>query len=189
MIYDTLDYLPIKLYYKILSSDNTDLLSTKKQTEIDLKELWFELNSSFDKLDNSEENKRLFLVNKEIDSLKTIHKIILMSCEFLAFKYDEVLIDLLKGYGFSVVNSSTKEYHESLIKIERESKSISTKIKFLEDKLPKKKKGESITLDEVMASYSSVLGIDFDYNKISCTKFFALKKQVLSKVKSLEKNT
>jgi hypothetical protein len=57
--------------------------------------------------------------------------------------------------------------------------------------LPKKSDedeiGEPLNIDDVLASFSSVLSIDFDFNIISVTKFFSLQKQVDKKVEILKK--
>jgi hypothetical protein len=45
----------------------------------------------------------------------------------------------------------------------------------------------STKVDDVLASFSSVLSIDFDFNIISVTKFFSLQKQVDKKVEILKK--
>jgi len=53
--------------------------------------------------------------------------------------------------------------------------------------LPKETEKGTFTIDDVMASYSLILGFDFDYNFISYTKFYALQNQVNAKIKALEK--
>lgn len=187
MIYDSLDILPIKLYYKISDTGNLKLLTDKEIEEETLNTIWDELVIGFDLLNKSNNSKKIFILNKEINSLEAIHKAVLMACESLSFEYDQYLIDIIKKYGFSFNDNSTEDYHNSIEKTIREAKSLVTKVNMLKNQLPKTEEGEKVSLDEVMASYSSVLGIDFDYNIISCTKFFALKNQVAMKVKSVEK--
>lgn len=187
MLYDSLDTLPIKLYYKISDTGNLKLLTDQEIEEETLNAIWDELVIGFDLLNKSNNSKKIFILNKEINSLEAIHKAVLMACESLSFEYDEYLIDIIKKYGFSFNDNSTEDYHNSIEKVIREAKSLVTKVNMLKNQLPKTEEEDKVSLDEVMASYSSVLGIDFDYNIISCTKFFALKKQVDIKVKSVEK--
>lgn len=188
MIYDTLDILPIKLYYKIDASNEVKLLAVNENAEESkLTELWANLKADFSELDKSEVSKKVFRVSKEISNLEATYHAVLMSCECLGFDYDEELIDVIKGYGFDFNFKNTEEYYSALEKTVRDAKSCVVKINNLKKQLPKNNDDSNkITLDEIMASYSSTLGFDFDYNAISCTKFFALKNQVANKLKAVE---
>lgn len=188
MIYDSLDILPIKLYYRIEASNEIKLLAVNEEVEENkLVELWARLKADFSELDKSEVSKKVFRISKEISSLESTYHAVLMSCECLGFEYDEELIEIIKGYGFDFRFNNTKEYYSALEKVVREAKSYVVKINNLKKQLPKNNNDSNkVSLDEIMASYSSALGFDFDYNTISCTKFFALKKQVDNKLKAVE---
>ena len=84
-----------------------------------------------------------------------------------------------------------QDYFQQLETIERQLSGIEIKINRLSDSLPKKSNedeiGESLNIDDVLASFSSVLSIDFDFNTISVTKFFSIQKQVDKKVEILKK--
>ena len=57
-------------------------------------------------------------------------------------------------------------------------------------KIDKNTKIESISIDDIMASYSLILGFDFDYNTVPYTKYFVLQNQVNTKFNSIKtKNT
>lgn len=189
MLYDSLDILPLKLYYKIEATNNPKLLVFGDTIdESKLSELWAELRAAFMELDKSSESKKVFMLSKEMSSLEASYHAVLMACESLGFEYDEKLIDVIRGYGFSFKDGSTEEYYSSIEKVVREAKSFVMKIDMLKKQLPKDNDDkEKVSLDEIMASYVTILGIDFDFNTISCTKFFAFKKQVNLKLKSVER--
>lgn len=186
MTYDSLDILPIKLYYKIAASGNVQLLSDTITDVNELNELWFELDCGFNDLNKTEEATKTFRLSKEIGILQTKHDVVLMACESLRFNWDDDLIALLVSYGYQF-NENRDLYLENIERIEREVNALVVKVNMLKRQLPKVDENNRTTLDEVMASYAAILGFDFDFNTISCTKFFALQNQVHSKVKSLEK--
>lgn len=172
MTYDSLDILPIKLFYKIAETGDVSLLSDKK---VDHKAIWERLREDFKKYDNSTTERTL----KQIERLKLQYQVVTSSVYVLRFDWSQAVVDLLKEQGYSI-NEET--YSEDLDDIERQNESLLVKISYLQAKLPKENK-QKVDLDEVMGSFSSILGFDFDYNTISVTKFFALEKQVRFKAK------
>lgn len=184
--YDTLDILPLKLYYKICETSNLSLLSNQIEGK-DLENLWKELDSSFKDLDKSEESRSAFRLNKTIAELENKLKLILMSVEALKFDDDQRILDLLKSFNNNVRTDNTENYYSDLERIERETNGIVVNISRLKKQLPKPS-SDKVNIDEVLASYSAILGIDFDYNSISCSKFFALKKQVFIKIDNYKRN-
>lgn len=189
MIYDSLDILPIKLYYRIDASNEVKLLALNEEVEENnLVSLWAKLKAEFTELDKSDTSKKIFRLSKQISDLEATYHAVLMSCESLGFEYDEKLIQVIRDYGFKFDDTNTKTYYDSIEKVIREAKSYVVKINRLKDQLPKNNdNSKSVSLDEIMAGYSNTLGFDFDYNSISCTKFFALKNQVANKLKAIEK--
>ena len=188
MIYNSLDILPIKLYYRIEASGDVELLTDEVlEDKSILIDLWSKLKAEFVELDKSDNSKKVFRISKEISNLESIYHAVLMSCESLGFEYDEKLIQAIRDYGFHFDDTNTKTYYDSIERIVREAKSYVVKINNLKNQLPKNNDdSKSVSLDEIMASYSSTLGFDFDYNSISCTKFFALKNQVTRKLKAID---
>lgn len=186
MTYDSLDILPIKLYYKISSNGNVQLLSDTITDNKKLNDLWFDLDCGFNDLNKTEEAARTFRLSKEISALQTKHDIVLMACQSLRFDWNDDLIGLLVSYGYQF-QEDRDLYVENIDRIEREVNALVVKVNMLRRQLPKVDENNKSTLDEVMASYAAILGFDFDFNTISCTKFFALQNQVHAKVKSLEK--
>lgn len=190
MIYDELDVLPIKLYYKICKTGNVSLLSTEPSDEMNLLEIWDRLSDEFDDLQSSDTSKREFRLTKQTHLLECAYNMVNYCCVALEFNVNQDLIDLLIELGYSIDVSSNEKYQASLKKIRSKIKTNLIKVSALKNQLPKEENASSnikVSLDEVMASFCAILGIDFDYNTISVTKFFAIQKQVDSKMKSYEK--
>lgn len=188
MHYDSLDILPIKLYYKICDTNDFQLLSDKITDQLELLKLWNQLDISFKDLDKTEEATKTFRLSKSIGVLESKHKVILMSCSALRFDWNESLIQLLKKEGITIRDTDTDTYYNDIEKAERETNSLVVKCNMLRRQLPKNDgQSSKSSLDEVMASYAAILGFDFDFNTVSCTKFFALQAQVNTKVKAMER--
>jgi hypothetical protein len=186
MIYDSLDILPYKIFLKIIDTGNVSLLTDEKIDENVLVLLWKTLYEEHLDKNESVDFKKSFFLTKEIDFFTQKKAIVLMCCDSLRFCFDQDLLDLLKELGHEVRTLDTETFLTDLIQVEREAKVYDEKITVLQNRLPKSNKENNSNIDDVMASYSSILGFDFDYNTISYTKFYALNKQVLSKIKIFE---
>ena len=195
MIYDSLDVIPYKLFIKIAETGNVILLdSNQEKTMEELIPIWDGLFKEHLQYNNTPESGMVFTLEKEVEVLKTQRKWVLMAIECLAFDWDDELVDLLCEYGYVLRNESTEIYYSDLERIERESKSILFKLNQLEKQLKKKSPSLDLqkdkllhVLDDVMASYSLIMGFDFDYNSITYTKFYAIQKQVNAKIKPITK--
>ena len=188
MIYNSLEILPYKLFVKIASNiDNIHFLSTEpvkeNQTE-ELKKIWSELLKEYNELSPNQEEYKLIGLKKDIGFLECKHKGISVALAALDFDYNQELVDILISYGYTL----TKEnYYDDLNRISRESEGLLMKAKNIKKRLPKVDENSvsnKVSLDRLFAFYTSVLGIDFDYNGISVTKFLGLKEQVDAKLKS-----
>lgn len=188
MIYNSLDIIPYKTFLKVLGTGNVSLLSDDdKAKHEDLVSVWEKLHEEHLNKQQSPEAQKTFITSKEIDFLKGKYKIVLMACDSLRFDVDDDLIDLLRDYGYTIRTTDNDTYHNDLDQIERETDAYEVKINRLKDKLPKRNDNEEeYDIDDVMASYSAILGFDFDYNTITYTKFYGLQKQVQSKIKAFE---
>ena len=192
-MYSSLDYLPIKVYQKINSNNDYSLLLEKDDKdkfipysvlEKTWNELVYEYNERFVKID-----KIVDKIRTEISYLNTKRITVSICCESLRFEWNEELVQIIIDYGFKLTDGP--DYYQQLDTIERQLSGIEIKINRLKDSLPKKNEAdeneESFNIDDVLASFSTVLNIDFDFNTISVTKFFSLQKQVDKKVENLKK--
>ena len=170
MVYDSLDILPIKLFYKIAASGDHSLLSDEGT---DTEALWEQLTEAYKKYDKSSTEKIL----KEIELLDVKYKLALYGIHILKFDFRQDVVDALNEQGYNIDRNSI---WEDLERVEKEAEGLLIKIERLEKKLPK----GTVELDRVFASFATILGYDVgDYNKISVTKFYALKEQVDIKAK------
>ena len=83
-------------------------------------------------------------------------------CESLRFEWNDELVQIIIDNGFSLTDGP--DYFQQLETIERQLSGIEIKINRLSDSLPKKSDedeiGEPLNIDDVLASFSSVLNID-----------------------------
>ena len=187
MIYDKLYKLPKVIQMEIHSTGDLSLLSDEESPIEELALLWIDLEEQYNQKYNKQGVDKVFSLEKEITFQEKRHYIIQLCCEQLLFDADESIIDLLKkeGYKFDI---NSPDYKSQIDQIHREAKGIIIRINQLKDQLPKRdenSKTENSIID-IMASYSVILGIPFDFNSCSVEAFHAYEYQVKEKIKSLE---
>jgi len=184
MIYD-LDTIPYKLFLKIAKTGDVSLLS---DTETDLEKLgaiWAEMIEQHGT--GSETAEKELRLKKNIDFLKFQYKIVLMCCESLRFDWHDGLVALLKSYQYTIRNTDTETYYNDIERIEREAEALKLKIASLEKLMPKSE--NKYTIDDVMASYCVILGINIgDFNKVTYSAFHGFERQVNAKCEALKNN-
>lgn len=181
----SLDTLPIKTCIEIIDTGNVQLLNPKEKDLKKLADEWAVLYAKY--LDLNKDSFKTLKIHIQIDAILDKRKAILLICECLKFEWNEDLYKQLVSFGYRINNAT---YMQSIKKIERESKSLVLKANLLKNQLPKPSPDtgeQEESIDDVLASYSLILGFDYDYNTLPVTKFFALQKQVEAKTKSLEK--
>lgn len=186
-MYNSLDTLPIKCFYRIVETGDLSLLNPETETSAEqLKDVWANLNQDFQSKDNNQISKKIFRISVEIEFLTTKYNLVGMCVNALRFDYDDELITILKKLGYKI----TKEnYLNDLEKTEKYSEGILMNIERLKQQLPKDKREKNeFSIDDVLASFCTMLGFQIgDFNKITCSEYFAYKGQVLIKVKAQEK--
>lgn len=190
MIYDSLRKLPKIIQVEILETGNFLLLSDEENPDaVALAELWENLKTEFNERYNKQESNKVFNVFKEIQYLENKYNIIHYSVDALEFNTNESLMEVLKNYGYKI---TIENYNEDLKRIERESEGIIVKIKQFANSLPKhdETKTKTSNIDLIldnMGAIVSILGVDFDFYSVSVEKYHVLEKQMVQKIKSLEK--
>jgi hypothetical protein len=189
MIYDSLDTIPYKLFIKIADTNDVTLLSDVETDVVILFEIWERLYDEHLSKNQTSESKKVFKLSKNIDELIAINKVVLISCGCLRFDFNQELYDIIVGYGYQLSVADTKTYYSNIDRIEREANAYIIKAEYYQKMLPEPKENENseYDIDDIMAGYSIITGLDFDYNLISYTKFHAFQKQALAKVKAMEK--
>jgi len=186
-MYDTLDKLPVKRYFQILETGDFNLLLQKKDkvSEEELLLIWEKIFEEFSNLNEDVDTKKTLRIAKDVERNQIKYKLVQNFCIALDFDWDDELVEILRDWGYTL----TKEnYYEDLEKIKRESEGLLLKAENSKKQMPKIDEDSDVTVDDVLASYSSIMGFDFDYDTIVCTKYLALKKQINAKIKIAEAN-
>jgi hypothetical protein len=188
MIYDKLRKLPKVIQMENYETGDLTLLTDEQKPIEELIDLWSKLEEEFTRKYNKKGVDEVFNVQKEIEYQENRFNIINACCEQLLFDLTPEIIEILKEQGYSF-DENAVDYKSQIEKINRESKGILIKINQLRNKLPKVEEGKIFenNIIDVMASYSSVLNIPFDFNTISVEAFQAYESQVKAKIKNIEK--
>jgi len=185
-MYNTLAKLPIVIYEEI-SVNGGDLTLLLQEGEIEkpevLADLWQSLSVSFSEKSENSDSKKIFRLTKEIDSFRCKHKTIKVILECLKFDWNNELVAKLREWGYKIQQST---YFDDIERIDRESEGLLVKIESLKSMLPKSNTEPKTSLYDVLSSYSAILGIDFDFETLSCLKYLSMQKQVASKIKASE---
>lgn len=194
MIYDSLDIIPYKTFLKIEATLDYSLLSNDRFIDMEkLIGIWETLYEDHLSKNQSSESKKIFKISKEIDSLLANNKSVVLACDCLRFDWNNDLVEMLLGYGYQLRNTDTETYYSDIDLIEREANAYIIKAERFKSMLPQEIENnaseQTFSIDDVMGSYSLILGFDFDYNQITYTKFHALQNQVNAKMKALEKQS
>jgi len=189
MIYKTLRKLPMVTFTEIIESGDIKLLSDEETDINELVAIWNELFEEYQKKYNKQNSNKVFNLDKEIEYLDKKYLEIKLIVEALKFDVNQKLIAILRDYGYRFRDEN---YNEDLERVERESKGIIQKINQLKQGLPKVEEpgtgNKNSSIIDLMASYASVLGYDFDFYTTSVEKFKSLEHQVKHKVAAIEKN-
>lgn len=191
MTYKTLETVPYKVVLKIANDpvSNLHLLTDDENPDMEkLGAIWMGIYAELTALDPHKESDKILQIEREISALKCKHDFIQLSILALEFDYDAELANILIAYGYTITK---EDYYNDLDRVRRESTAILTNIKKFQNKLPKQEEGydfKKVNIDEVLAFYCTMLGIDFDYNTVPFTKVLALQLQVSEKIKAIEKS-
>ena len=192
MIYDSLTKIPIVIFFEIAETGNLKLLTDEEIADDVLLEIWTKLLKEHESKQKSKESDKLQKIHNEISALECEYEFVLGAIYCLGFEFDQELIDRLKKLRYIVRTDSTENYYQDLEFIQRASSGFGTKINTLRSMLPKqdenKQSGEKFSIYDTIASYTRILGPDFNYNEMTYYKFYAIQKQVHIKIESEIKN-
>jgi len=192
-LYNSLDIIPYKTFLKISETGNFSLLSDTETNNDVLVPIWEALFKEHLEYESTPESKKEFRITIDVESLETEYKFVLGACDCLEFAMDDELIEILRSKRYKLRTDNTENYYNDLGMIKRFAKGLKIKINSLKSQLPKDEENEEshsvqhekLTIDDVMAGYTMILGYDFDYNTVTYTKFKAIKRQVNLKMKSV----
>ena len=194
MTYDTLDTIPYKLFLKILETENFKLLSDTEKDEYKLEKIWEAMYKQHEELRGEDVPNDIVSIKSQIEVAYSKRNLVITLCEVLEFDVHEESISLISNMGYSVSKESTEKYYADLERIKKQSKGYLLKVEELKTFLPKEKEENSkqntkYTIDDVMASFSTILGYNIGkHNEITYSEFYGFDKSVTNKLKSLEKD-
>jgi len=174
-MYNSIDNLPIVIFFKIIETNDLSLLNADKPQEV-----WEKIYEEYKAIDPNNTINKTVRLKRQIDGLTANYRAVRIAVELLKKQKDSELIEMLQSNGYTLTKQN---FNSDLDTIVRESKALMLQVETLKDELPETTtKGADIF--KVLASFSSILGFDFDYNKISVRKYLAVKEQVENKVKA-----
>ncbi len=191
MIYNTLDYLPIKIFIKIQETGNLSLLATVDEnvSNEELQILFDKLSDEFQQLNAEDNSSRNFMILKEISHLEAKLKTAMCGIEILRFEANNsVMLALSELLNVTIRTNRTDYYFKDLERAESKARLINKSIEKLRDQLPKKEETKSDSIDDTLAAIAMITGVSFDFNALSCTAYAALIKQTKQKVKAQEES-
>lgn len=190
MIYNSIDTLPVKLFYRIQESGDFNLLNPQeKEHSEDLQDLFDQLTDSFNKIDKGSSYDSEFFLQKEIAHMEAKKSACRIGIEILRFEFvQEVKEGIEEALNMKIRTNLTNYYFKDLERAEEKISRLDSKLTDLKMQLKSKGKsaGASSTIDDILASISTILGVSFDFNTITCTTYLAYKKQTESKIKAQE---
>ena len=189
MTYSSLDTIPFKLFLKISETGDFLLLSDSEKNPTVLLEIWDRLYDEHNNKNHTPEASRIFKLSKDIDSILTKHKVVILACEALRFNWNDEIVELLRDFRYTIRNTDTETYYSDIEIIERESNGYIIMANRLKEQLPKQKEDSNdYNIDDVMASYCAILGYPIGkFNEITYSEYHAHQKSVNDKIKSIEK--
>lgn len=199
MIYDSVDTIPSKIFFKILSTGDVNLLTDELDHEYDLKEIWKNIEAQDSELHQNKESNKELNLDKQIESLLAKIQSVILSVFHLRIIKDHDLIELLKKDGYKIDWDESKIsdekiadqiFQSQLDTVERESEALNLKVSNLQRQLekirPSGEKGKHTPFDEVVMGYGVVSGWMVRPNDITQSEYRALIKIGNQKMKSLE---
>ncbi|AUC15411.1 hypothetical protein BTO06_09790 [Tenacibaculum sp. SZ-18] len=190
MIYDSIDVIPAKLFFRILETGETRLLGNGENLEeVKLSEAWGKILHEYELVDTDQNSKKILELSTQIESIRSKRMSIKYAVLALKYSKDQELIELLKSYRYK---QSNEDFTAFLNRVERENSNELVKISKYESQLDKLKGDdlqEQTSFDEVVISYSVIAGTGFiDTNKITLSQYLALIKVGTQKIQALEED-
>ena len=180
-----IDTLPAQLYFKILEENNPDLLTDDK--EVDAFKLWDNIYNSVSKLSNNKSKNKFFDIAKSIQHISTKIEVVSNAVFYLQRKRDPELEELLKSYNYKL---SEVSFYDDLEQIKKQINNLEIKIARHKKELEKLniEPKEKQTFEDVYFSYCAILYPYKEMGTILIKEFISFEKQVINKIKNIEKN-
>ena len=183
MTYTSLDTIPLKLFYQILTSGDVSPLMDHKDDLKNVTEVWNQIKEDFEKLDPGNSIQKTFKTLREIEEYRSQYNGIQFAVEALKFDRDLDLENELRQFGFRLTED---DFINDLDKIKNESQALLMFIEELEATLPTHEGKKANTIDKVILGYASYTNLQYtDTNKITVTQYYGLKEIFDEKLKAM----
>jgi len=184
-LYNSVDTIPAKLYYKIVSSGDLTLLSSEKLEEKELIEIWETIQNEDAELSPGGKADKIINVSRKIEAIAAKYDAVNLAVYYLERNEDEELINQLKKYNYKF----SGDLQEDLKTIARENKALILIIKRYQKQLPQQDEENTSksTLDDNILQYAVITGLGFiDPNTIVLSTYRSLINVGNQKIKALE---
>lgn len=186
--YNNCSELPLKIFCEIINSRKFNLLRKDEKNDKYCIELWAEIMLEYGEIDDNYSVQNNFGKQTQLTSLQNSFVTLKAMIRFLWYvspsnkKYGAKasnIIDDFKKMGYSIDQSNSQKYAESLLLVDRRINALNTRIKMLENELASKDEEEGISFDQLMA----MLSMEFSYLKedISVKRYVECKKIIKKK--------
>jgi len=192
-MYKSLKYIPFVIYFEILETSKYHLLSKEEKefeefTDLELQEFettWEKIYKESISIDPSNELDKILKIEREVSHFKAKYKLVKLACECLKFDYNEELFELINSFGYGLKDD--ENYYSHLERIERESEGLLVKAERFASQLPKVDESQpvkKVSAYDVLGSYSAILGIPLNFNKVTYLEAKAYELQVSNKIQA-----
>lgn len=183
MIYDSIDNIPLKLYYKIEVSKNYSLLSDKVIDVVKAKNIFLSIKKEYEKLVPPKKNRSLTSVSN-INEYDCKKRACLLAVAVLRKGYNAKMANILKSNDFQV-NENTLQ--KDLDTIELEIEGLDFLIEDIVKQLKLKKQDKKITFDTYYAYATKILGVLLDANKLTLSQHISYTEVVNKELETRKK--
>lgn len=186
MIYSSLDEIPLKVFLKILKTNDTTLLTDDPKLFLKTGEIWTKLKQDFNAIDPDNDMGKLLKTLIKVGKFTAQYNAVKIAVHALRFERDLDLENLVRSQRFKLRNES---FSSDLDRVDIEVEAIQLQINEHSKKLPKKpdSSDKAENIDQVILGYSSITNLQYtDTNRITVSQFYALKKLYNQKVEILK---
>lgn len=193
MIYNSIEIIPAKIYFKIEQTGSIELLTDEKKPDMAiLSEVWKHLKKQNNALPESLEGKMVHSVNVRLGILNSRIEAVSMAVHVLKHMFNQQMMDILiekEYFTKDYDHTDNEKFQMDLIKVNRETEALQMKVDLLNDKLPKEDKNKKkVTFDQSVMGWAAFTGSGFiDPNLITLSQYYAIMNLGEDKIKSLER--
>lgn len=183
MIYDSIDTIPLKLYFKIESTKAYQLISDKIIDIKKAKNTFLEIKKEYEKIVPPKHNNTLDKLSN-LNQYDCQKRACVIAIYILKNGWNSQMANILNTNGFKITEAT---HEQDLIKIESEIEGIDFLMEDIIKQLNLKKDEKKITLDTYYAYASKILGVLLDANNITLSQHLSYTEVVNKEIETRKK--